>query len=546
MVSLLGIDVKCAILRLLMSHAGSMRIKDVADALNISYRIAYNAIKNLERLSILRITRSGVMIDDTLKPMIAYLQEKYGLSKILDHKNIKILGVLLRRRTIVEIREEVSTSEKTIRERILDLLNSGIIRKVNDGYEIVDDPILKAFIYITHKRVMAVEPHAEIAYEGRGIIIKRCRREYACKGALTAFSKFGEYGIEIESPWNYFVFPEMEIGIEEVIIHSLLVAKTRYERALIALLYAKNHRRIDVKKLMNLAIKFGVLSIIAKMEQYLMGREFLDLFLPLREFDELAKQHNVDPSVFKAKRFSLEFLRKVGKVLEGKSSALLIGGGAMVHRGYKHATGDIDLIALNEESLNELIKALQKVGYKIIAKNEMITLENIGPRIDLYLKGINGKFVVTESVLARAEKMKMGNLTLYIASDTDLLITKMLTERLRDYEDVKLLIRRGRISWRDLVEELEEQDKIIGYPVSFQALIILEHVEKELKIKIRYKRRLKSIALKSMIKFAYEKLGIRTVKELKKMINYPEETIRKKLKEVIRELEKEKQKSFTN
>lgn len=523
------------VLELLVNTDEPLTVKDLANRLEISYRRAYRAVKLLQSLSLLRITKKGIEIDKTLTSMISYLTDKYDISKIVNKKYIMLLGVLLDAKSLVDLFNEINISEKTLREKILDLLNSGVIVEKNGKYEIREDPILRTFIHMIYHHIARVEPYANVVYKGQGILIKKCRKGLKCKGTLTAFSVFRNYGIEIETPWDYYLQPRKEISIEEIIVHSFLVAKTNYERSLIVLLYAKNYGKISKEKLKKLALDFNVFPLITKMEKYLAGRDLPDIFIPLRELDELAKIYHININRFRAKRFSIDFLEKIGKLLKKEIKAFLIGGGAMVFRGYKYSTRDIDIVVMDVKDSQELINAIKALGYNVVARCKIVVLEDKGPKIYIYVRSINKKYIITKRILQRAEKILLGNLRLYIAHDTDLLIMKALTKRIRDYEDVKILIRKGKIDWKTLVEEVKEQDQLTGYPVSFNVLTTLELVEKELRTRIKYKRKLKSIALKSMIKYAYFKLNKKTIRELQRIIKYPEPTIRKKLKDILRE-----------
>ena len=117
------------VLELLVNIDEPLTVKYLANRLEISYRRAYRAVKLLQSLSLLRITKKGIEIDKTLKSMISYLTDKYDILNIVNKKYIMLLGVLFDAKSLVDLLNEINISEKTLRERILDLLNSGIIVK---------------------------------------------------------------------------------------------------------------------------------------------------------------------------------------------------------------------------------------------------------------------------------------------------------------------------------------------------------------------------------------------------------------------------------
>ena len=506
-------------------------IAEIAKEIKEDYMKTYRAIKNLEAFGIIIRTDDGYKLNELISSGLMNLSSKYNINAILNLKFLNVLFNLLHPKKIPDLVMETDVSEKTVRNIIDELASLGIIEKTREGWVVKDDPILRAIIMMLSQKVLQVEEIAEIVYAGKGIIIKKCPKDYRCSGVLTAFSRYPDYDFDIDLAFHYYLIPENKVEIEDVFIHSLLVAKTKYERTLAALFYAKNKSRMRESQLIHLCEKFGLLRLLARIENYLIAREF-DEFLPRIEMKELAEKYRIDLSKFEAKSFKEVFFEGLSNVLNRNLEALLIGGGAMVLKGYKDATLDIDLIVKNREDAENLMEALKNFGYRVISNKEFIVLQNEGPRVDIHIGKIDYKFVLTDSVLKRANVRDYGKLKLYIASDIDLLIMKSVTERVRDLEDVLIIIKKGKINWKTLVEAVEEQDKILDRPISYSVLVAIEEAEKALGIKVKYKRKLTSIALRSFIKFLYYKRGIKSVREIAKMMKRPEMTIRKILKEL--------------
>lgn len=161
-----------------------------------------------------------------------------------------------------------------------------------------------------------------------------------------------------------------------------------------------------------------------------------------------------------------ELFIAVGKALEKKLEVYAIGGTAMMLRGIKDATLDVDLVFNNQSEREKLIFALKKIGAKEsnsrivygIKPNTPYMLNLLESRFDLFLnKVITSTF--SENMKSRAKQTHEfgSNLIIKAADPHDIIIMKSATSRLKDIDDISSIINKTPINWNVLIDEAEEQ-----------------------------------------------------------------------------------------
>ena len=519
---------------LLVSMRGHVEIRELVGLVGLSYSRVLQILKNLDRLGLVRLGRGFVDSVPFLAGFIVQIERKYGLENVLVGSVPIILSKVFDWSSPREISGATGLNEKYVRRVLNKLSLSGVVLKENSRYRLADDPLLRVFIMQIVKILEGVEPEARVVYRDNYCIIKEVPKGFGAVGVSTAFSAFSKYGIEVDTYRDYYVYPPRDLELEEVLVHSLLVARDRSEYTLVALLYAKNYYELDHEKLIVHARWYKQTDKVFMLERYINGTEE-PIFLSWREFRELAELYNIDLTPFEKKHFSEDILHQIGERLNREISVYLFGGGAMVIKGYKTSTKDIDICVVDPEDIDMLAKVFSSMGYKVKSSNETIVYEHKEKsRIDLY-KTKAGKLLLSNTMLGRAEIKNYGHLKVYIASDTDLLLLKIIADRPRDFDDAKKIIRKGKIKWKELIDELLWQEEKTKHHYCLAVLITLEELEKQLKVHIPYMRKLLSITTRHMVAYAYREMGLKSPKDIKRLINVSEETIRR----ILRELRKQ-------
>src|SRR3989338_4740774 len=144
-------------------------------------------------------------------------------------------------------------------------------------------------------------------------------------------------------------------------------------------------------------------------------------------------------------------LNKIGVRVKKSLDIYLIGGCAMSFRHLKEFTKDVDIVFKNEADYTVFCDALFGAGYhepfpiKFEHANLKATkmYENKDEfHLDLFVKQIIGKLILSKSMIKRAEVYKKcGNLTVYLISKEDIFLFKGLASegRKRDLPDMQII-----------------------------------------------------------------------------------------------------------
>ncbi len=161
-----------------------------------------------------------------------------------------------------------------------------------------------------------------------------------------------------------------------------------------------------------------------------------------------------------------ELFIAIGNILERKISVYAIGGTAMMLRGIKDSTLDVDFVFDKIQDRNEFISALKKLGAKEsdvtlvygLKKNTplMFEIENI--RFDLFMNKIITA-IFSQTMKKRTEQIhEFGkNLIIKVADIHDIILMKSATSRIKDIEDIITIAKSNSINWEIITEEAKEQ-----------------------------------------------------------------------------------------
>lgn len=165
--------------------------------------------------------------------------------------------------------------------------------------------------------------------------------------------------------------------------------------------------------------------------------------------------------------------REIDEALRAKVNAYIIGGAAMLYKGRKPATKDIDIVVSLEKEFENFRRALTNSGFvpkKKTPEYGNMNIDNIfirdDFRIDLFLSTICSKLVFSENMKRRSEIAKNhGKLSIFIASDEDILLLKSVTgERAGDLEDC-IALAKSAPYWDTIRDEINNQISFSGKDV---------------------------------------------------------------------------------
>ena len=128
-----------------------------------------------------------------------------------------------------------------------------------------------------------------------------------------------------------------------------------------------------------------------------------------------------------------------------------IGGTALTLLNIKSSTRDIDLIVPEKHSLAILKSLFITLNFKEVANNRWLTNEGI--IIDLYPEDYVINVKLLDSSIEKSELIRrFDNITLKALNLYDICITKIDRGDKRDYDDIKLVLEKSKISLKMLIK----------------------------------------------------------------------------------------------
>jgi len=162
-----------------------------------------------------------------------------------------------------------------------------------------------------------------------------------------------------------------------------------------------------------------------------------------------------------------ELFAEINNSMSKKVNVYIIGGAALLRRGMKAATKDIDLVVETKNEFFEIQNALNKL--KFISQNpgKEYTHMNLSQifqrkdfRIDLFEKEVCGRFSLSKGMIKRAENaIKLSHLAAFLCSSEDIFLFKTMTEREGDITDCMGIAATQSPNWKVILEELQSQIK---------------------------------------------------------------------------------------
>lgn len=183
-----------------------------------------------------------------------------------------------------------------------------------------------------------------------------------------------------------------------------------------------------------------------------------------------------------------KLLLAVSRELKKPIATYAVGGTAMMFLGLKDATLDIDLVFEKESDKNAFKEAAEKLGYRKMDAIEVYGTKTNQPdmlklnneRFDLFVVDVID-FIFSESMRKRAKKMHQfeDNLILKIADPHDLILMKCATDRIKDMDDARTIIKTNKIDWNLIIEEAKKQITLGKEGAAWELGCFLEKLKKE-------------------------------------------------------------------
>jgi len=528
---------------------GNLTVRELASSMELSYPRAAAIVRELEREGYCERSRGRVIIAPNVKgSFLKVLADRYDLESLFGGSSEKVLLALSSPSSVEELRRKTGLAQSTTYQTLRRLTTLGVVRRLDEVYALADDQDLKPFLDMLEREREAagLEPYA-ILIRSNGFKLKKVPAGKQARGGLTAFSMFGRYGVEYESPHDYYIEPKKDVSVEEILVHALAASEGGSEGTMCAVFYMKNLDKIDPAKVKSLARKFGVLSLWVDLQNYVRGLKVInaEAFLPWDEFVDKASLYGVTVSPTPEAERGIAALRKLGEKLDTTVHAYLFGGANLLMRGLKKATKDLDVVVEDKRDFSKLQSALLASGFRPLGEVKLtpsdrklnpsgIYVAEGMPRFDLFTKVICNALFLTDEIKNRAETMAFGKLVLHLLSLEDVFLLKSITEREGDLEDMATIVRRGGgLKWDEILKTYLAEENVFRKHFCFTMLENIELLEQRAGIKVPLQGLLRHcIDIGTLQALAYGKTNVKGIREL---IDFPEHAIRNSVERLTRE-----------
>ena len=275
--------------------------------------------------------------------------------------------------------------------------------------------------------------------------------------------------------------------MEDVLIHAIVIAsKDKDKNGIIMciLFYLKNKYKMDLLEIKKIARKLEINNIWIDIENFLRYNPITNTeLLPKREeFKEKAELYDIPKELYELPNAYPVLFEELSRNIITDVNLYIIGGENMRIKGLKQRTKDCDIILDNEQALQSIITALEKMGY--VSKNEKSLSKDdsrVGPfkkfshsnrsDIEIFYNDVLRKLYLSNRMKQRAEAKEIfshdhNKLKIYLLANEDIFLLKAVTDREGDLYDMAKLVQAGNFDWNIVWNELEEQEKDTSYHFS--------------------------------------------------------------------------------
>lgn len=492
---------------------------------NPGHRQTRAAAKRLEERGLIRNTgRTLIPQRDAVTLLLKRASERHNLEIILRGSNERVFCSLAEPGTVTDIAERTGLSVPTIYRALRDLYSVGAARNRN-GMIYVDGSLTdlaKAMRIVSE----GTDVHAHTIYRDSQGMLVSVPAKSAHGGQLTAFSRFGEFGVEYHTTRGYYIEQEYGVDIHDILVHALLAAveyRDKNEMSMVLVFYMKHRRQMDTTRIRRVASRFGVAGIWLDVESYVRNRTAKNtaLFPPWEEFVEKARLYEVYAAEYNMPPPAEMLLHDMGERLKRPVSTYLLGGENMRLKGLKNSTKDCDMVVKDRSDFESVVGALTAMGYRAIAPAEHtvdgrlcpvdILKHPALPRVDIFTKRVMGGITLTDSMIESADHISFGNLDVGLLRNEHVFLLKAVAGRDGDIQDMAAIVRRSgqpdtynhhKFDWDMVLEEAIRQERDNPTKDVYRMLFDgLSYMDEQTGIKSPLMPRIKMLAVDSYIKW---------------------------------------------
>ncbi len=209
---------------------GNERIEDIAQNLQKSKSQIYRAKQRLSENGFLHLNRGKLAPNrSTYSSLILPLLSKYpNLIEPLSESGLKIFTSILKPKSVKEIMRETNLKMSTIYKKIKQGRNISAIT-INKNKKFTINERIWPNLRDSLREIKKFEETIDERIPVNSVIYHKDEDEiifsniFDLNAKLTAFSKYGKYGIKILTPTNFYYLPYRELSKKEILLHSIYI-----------------------------------------------------------------------------------------------------------------------------------------------------------------------------------------------------------------------------------------------------------------------------------------------------------------------------------
>ncbi len=236
---------------------GNRGVKEIAKSLNRSKFQIYRSGQKLTEKNFISLSKGFFEpIKNTPSSLLIQLLGEFpSIIEPLSDSGTDILKCLFDAKTIKEIMMESGIKRTQVFKKIKQARAISLVKKIDNHYKLNEKLWSKAIDFL--KELKKYEETNDPRVPGSSTIYFKTDDEivFSSKETInatrTAFSLYGDYGIKIFSPRNYYYLPDKKLSMKEVFMHSIYITEKEMniqDLILLSLFYAKYKKELSRMK----------------------------------------------------------------------------------------------------------------------------------------------------------------------------------------------------------------------------------------------------------------------------------------------------------
>ena len=202
--------------------------------------------------------------------------------------------------SVKNVCQKIGRSKSAVSRKMSQMLNVGMLWKKGTEYTINDllwpklRPLADECAAYTGTNDLRAPPGSSIYHSTEEYVLFSCYNKEG--GCATAFSKYGDYGLDFAAGTEYCISPRKSVTLKEVFLHSLYILEKNDSwrlRMMALIFYVKHKDPINCADVEKTTSKLTIENSIRKEMDAVLRGERIKGWMPLEEMQERADMFGV-------------------------------------------------------------------------------------------------------------------------------------------------------------------------------------------------------------------------------------------------------------